>query len=124
MAKKARKLLETKEEFEQFQFPKFDEGKFILYELEQSSATLFSIALAVLVALATWQLTLYGLGQGAGTIFGAISVVIGIGVGILLPFLIRAVRELSATYKKGDWAMLIILYLFLWLGLWTILLNV
>ncbi len=124
MAKKARKLLETKEEFEQFQFPKFDEGKFILYELEQSSATLFSIALAVLVALATWQLTLYGLGQGAGTIFGAISVVIGIGVGILLPFLIRSVRELSATYKKGDWAMLIILYLFLWLGLWTILLNV
>ena len=124
MAKKARKLLETKEEFEQFQFPKFDEGKFILYELEQSSATLFSIALAVLVALATWRLTLYGLGQGAGTIFGAISVVIGIGVGILLPFLIRAVRELSATYKKGDWAMLIILYLFLWLGLWTILLNV
>jgi fucose permease len=123
MAKKARKKVEEKDGLAHFRFPPFDEAKFILYELEQSSATAISIVLAVLLALATWRLTLWGISQGIGWVYGTVSLVLGIAGAVALPFLVGWVRERSHEYKRGDWAMLLALYVFLWLGLWTLLLN-
>lgn len=48
----------------------------------------------------------------------------GLAVVIGSPFLIRRLRAAAATYTKGDWAGLILVELFGWLGIWFVLTDV
>ncbi len=123
MAKKAKKKIEEDDEYKAFSFPEFDVRGFIHHELEQTSATGIAVILALAVAIASWVLTSYGEGAGLTTSFAVISALLGLAGAVSLPFLIRFVREKAEEYRMGDWASLIAIYVFLWLGVWSLLLN-
>ena len=126
MAKKVRKRLEEDQKLKEFEFPRFDVRKFILHELEQSYATALALSCALVVAAASWWLTVQGLGNpGVGLLpFALGSLALGIGGTFVMVFLVRKVRPLAEEYRRGDWAGLIVTYLFLWAGLWALLVDV
>ena len=125
LAKKVKKKGEEEDEYKTFHFPEFDVAGFVNYELEQTSATLISVALGLLVAIVSWRMTLLGGTTGAMAVdLSLLALLVGLGGAIGLPFLIKAVRTKAETYRKGDWASLIALYVLLWLGLWSLFLNV
>ena len=123
MAKKVKKKIEEDDQYKAFSFPEFDVRGFIHHELEQTSATAFAIALAIGVSLVSWYLTSYGEVTNLTATFAVVSAVIGIIGAAVLPLLIRFFREKAVEYRMGDWASLIAIYMFLWLGLWSLLLN-
>lgn len=123
MAKKAKKKLEEDDDYKAFHFPHFDVVEFIHYELEQTSATVMAVVAALAVALLSWGLTVYGMGIQLEVAFALVSLMIGFVVMGLFPFLVRWAREKAPTYRTGDWATLLLIYLFLWLGIWNLLLN-
>lgn len=118
MAKKVKKKIDEDEEYKKFRFPDFDVPGFIEHELEQTSATFLSVLLAVAVSVLSWWLTARG-----GVTFAIVSLVIGAGVAAAFPFLVLRLREKATEYRKGDWATLLALYIFMWLGLWSLFLN-
>jgi hypothetical protein len=124
MAKKVKKKLEEDDEYKAFHFPEFDVRGFIHHELEQTSANVVAFFLAIGMSVVSWYLTFYGMGIGLGSAFSAIAIIVGILGAVSLPFLIRWLREKSTEYRTGDWAAIIALYIFLWLGLWSLFLNV
>ncbi len=123
MAKKVKKKIEEDDQYKAFSFPEFDVRGFIHHELEQTSATAFAIFLSIGVALVSWYLTSYGEAINLTTSLAVVSAVIGIIGAVVLPLLIRFFREKAGEYRTGDWATLIAIYVFLWLGLWSLLLN-
>lgn len=123
MAKKVKKKVEEDEDYKAFSFPEFDVVGFIEHELEQTSATMLAVIMAVTVAIVSWRLSLYGFSSGLSTGLTVIDLVIGIGGAVMLPFLVLRLREKATDYRKGDWATLIAVYFFMWLGLWSLLLN-
>lgn len=124
MAKKVKKKLEEDEDYKSFQFPHFDVVKFIHYELEQTSATIWSLVWALGMSIVSWRVTLYGDSMGYGVAASVAALTVGIVVMAILPFFIRWAREKAVTYRTGDWATLLVVYLFLWLGIWNLLLNI
>ncbi len=48
----------------------------------------------------------------------------GLAVVIASPFLIRRLRASAGDYTKGDWAALILVEVFGWLGFWFVLSDV
>jgi uncharacterized membrane protein YidH (DUF202 family) len=124
MAKKVKKKGDEDEEFKAFHFPHFDVPGFIHYELEQTYATLISLLFAVGMAALSWWLTSYGSGIGLSLDLSLVALLIGFVAMALLPFAIIRFRERAHEYRKGDWVTLLLIYLFLWLALWTLLLNV
>jgi len=116
MAKKVRRRPEEGDETRTFQFPEFDEKAFLEHEFEQGRALGIAFGLAVGIGVGSWAIQ-------AGGLPWYIALVLGILVIILTPFLIRRIRPGAWKYKKGDWAGLIAMQFFLWLGLWFILLD-
>lgn len=116
MAKKVRKRPED-DEAHKFEFPPFDEKKFLVHEYEQTIATLTAGALAVLIGLVSWVLTVKGLPWFA-------PAVVGVAVLVLTIPLLQRIRPLYTVYTKGDWAGVIAIEFFGWLGLWFVLLNI
>lgn len=118
MAKKARRKMEEAEEAHHFEFPAFDEAKFVLHELEQSRALLIAFVLTVALAVLSWAFD---------RVVGAlvfVPLLIGIGVIAFSPSVIQRIRPLAHEYTRGDWAGLIVVEVMGWLGLWFLLLNV
>lgn len=123
MAKKAKQKLDEEEKAKAFKFPEFDVPAFLNYELEQTWAMLIALMFSIAMIIVAWRVTLYGLSIGQGGVYGGISLVLGIFVAVVMIDTIRRIRPKASEYRKGDWAMLIMLYLFLFLGIWALLLN-
>jgi hypothetical protein len=118
MAKKAKHKLAEDEKFEAFQFPDFDERKFLDHEYEQSIATAIAVLLAIALAAICWELDrLMGSTQG----FLEVPWIVGLAGVVAGPFLIRSLRPLADDYTKGDWAWLILTTFMGWLGVWFLL---
>ena len=129
MAKKVRKKLEEDEAAREFAFPHFDVREFVIHELEQSYATALALVFAALLALVSWQLTLLGSPGGAASGVGVLALSRGaLALGAVWAFamshVLRRVRPKSEEYRRGDGASLVLVYVFLWLGLWALFLNV
>lgn len=121
MAKKARKKLEEDEEARSFEFPEFDETQFIEHEQEQTVATGVALGLAVLLGFVSFLLD-----RTLGTTGVAVYLPVGVGLITVVasPFLFLKIRSASEEYTKGDWATLILLQVFGWLGIWFLLTDV
>lgn len=123
MAKKARKRLEEAEATA-FEFPEFDERGFMDHEFEQSFATAISLAIAVALGAVSFALTHALANAGAGILEGIVPVVVGIGIIASTPLFVGRLRAKASTYTKGDWASMILMELFGWLGVWFLLTDV
>lgn len=123
MAKK--KQLKEEAKYKEFQFPEFDVRGFILHELEQSYATTFALLFALAIGALSWRVTLLGLGSSIGVLpFSLGCIGLGIAGAILMTLVVRHLRApKSGEYRKGDWASLVAVYVFLWLGTWALFLN-
>lgn len=117
MAKKARKKVGDDPEHPAFRFPEFEIEKFLQHEFEQTFAVLVALVLAVVLGVVSWAIDRAGLPD-------VIPVVLGIAGIAFSPYLIQRLRRDSGEYTKGDWAGLILVEAFGWLGLWFLLLNV
>lgn len=116
MAKKVRQRPEETEE-SHFEFPVFDEVAFIRHELELTYGMLWAIATAVLAALASAVLVLTPDPQlSVGPALFA-----GLAVVVASFYFMHRLRAPVRTYTKGDWAGVIALSFFGWLGLWFLL---
>ena len=126
MAKKARKKVEEDQSLREFAFPLFDVEKFILHELEQSYSTAVALGLALVLAVASWQLTAVGLANpGLGVLpFALASIGLAVVGAFAMIYLIRWIRPKWEEYKRGDWVSLVMIYLLLWAGIWAVLINV
>lgn len=116
MAKKARRKLEEDEEYKGFRFPEFDEKKFLAHEFEQSIAGAIAIVLAIGLGFACWAL------DRVAPVF--VAPLVGVAGLAVSPLLIQRLRPLSAEYTRGEWAGLIAMELFGWLGIWFLLVDV
>jgi len=114
MAKKVRKKGE--EEEAAFEFPEFDEKAFLSHEFEQFYATVMAFGLGLVVGVATYYAGRAGLPLAGVLGVGALGVV-------LSAFVIRSLRAASKEYTRGDWASLIVLMFFAFLGVWLLLAN-
>lgn len=126
MAKKVRKRLEEDQKVKEFQFPHFDARGFIQHELEQSYATAVSLTFALILAVVSWQLTVVGLANSTVGVlpFALGSLALGAAGGVGMSLVIRRFRPKAEEYKRGDWVGLIMTYVFLWAGIWALLVNV
>ncbi|MCI4323171.1 MAG: hypothetical protein L3K03_04010 [Thermoplasmata archaeon] len=109
MAKKAKRKIEEAEE-SKFEFPVFDEHAFVSHELELTWATLIAFGVGVTAAVLS---TIF-----QRTLAPVVGLVVGIAFVIGGLVLIRNVRSRSSEYTKGDWAGVIAILFFAWLGLW------
>ena len=117
MAKKARRKAGEDAEAPEFQFPEFDLAKFLRHEFEQTYAVAIALVIAIALGVVSWAVDFR-------TLPLAVPVVVGI-VGVAFsPYLIQRLRSASTEYTKGDWAGLILVEVFGWLGVWFLLLNV
>lgn len=114
MAKKVRQRLEEDEAYRHFEFPVFDELKFLAHEFEQTSATVLAFLFAIGLGVLSLGITLAKL---PSLIAVAISLVV-IG---FTPWIVRRVRSEASQYTRGEWAGLVLLELFGWLGFWFLL---
>lgn len=117
MAKKAKRKLEEDEEYRSFQFPEFDDEKFLAHEFEQTYATGIAFGFAGAMAAVSYAVDRLNVPALAAAAAAIALLVAG-------PFVIRKVRPLASEYTKGDWAGLIVMMVFGWLGIWFVLLNV
>lgn len=126
MAKKVRKRLEEDQKVKEFEFPHFDARGFIHHELEQSYATAVSLTFAILLAVVSWRLTAAGLANPAIGILPFVlgSLALGVVGAFAMSLVLRRYRPKAEEYKRGDWVGLLMTYLFLWAGLWALLVNV
>ncbi|HZY70136.1 MAG TPA: hypothetical protein VFF67_04055 [Thermoplasmata archaeon] len=118
MAKKARRKMEEAEEAHHFEFPYFDEAKFVLHELELSLALAYAFIITLALAVLSWAID-----RWIGALL-FIPILLGIGVIAFSPSVIQRLRPLAHEYTRGDWAGLIAVEVMGWLGLWFLLLNV
>lgn len=113
MAKKVRARIEEKEE-NTFEFPVFDDRTFVRHELELTWATIIVVAVAILLALLSYAVSRTALPVAIAAVIGVVGVAAS-------PSLVQRIRESAGSYTKGDWAGLIAVELFLWLGVWFLL---
>ncbi|MCI4325766.1 MAG: hypothetical protein L3K00_07825 [Thermoplasmata archaeon] len=117
MAKKGKRKLDEAGEIKPFEFPAFDERKFLLHEYEQTVATVIAITLAVVLGVVSWAMDRAGLPL-------VVPVVVSIALIVFSPYLFQRVRDAAGDYTKGDWAGLILTEAFGWLGIWFLLIDV
>lgn len=117
MAKKVRRKPEEDDEVHSFKFPEFDERKFLDHEYDQTRATIVAFLFSVLVAFVSFGLDRAGVWLG-------LAPLAGIALIAASPFVIREFKSEKVEYTKGDWAALILMELFGWLGIWFVLGNV
>lgn len=120
MAKKVRQNPVAVEE-SKFQFPVFDERGFIDHELELTYGMAMAVVWAILAGVAAAGIGTF-LSRAAGTTVG-ISAAVGVGLVIVLTSLVifPRLRTSVATYTKSDWAGIIALQIFGWIGIWFLL---
>ena len=119
MAKKVRSRPEEAEEHK-FEFPVFDERAFILHELDLT----VGMAVAVLFAVIAGALSAVVSSLGGSGLPVVAPIALGIFLVILGPFLYRRWRPSSESYTKGDWAGMIALEVFGWLGIWFLIVSI
>jgi|SRR5580658_8167001 hypothetical protein len=117
MAKKGKRKLDEAGEIKPFEFPEFDERKFLHHEFEQTFATAIAISLALVLGVASWAMDRANLPL-------IVPVVASIAVVVFSPYLFQRVRDLASDYTKGDWAGLILTETFGWLGIWFLLIDI
>ena len=117
MAKKVRRNPEEEDPEKSFQFPPFDQQAFLNREFEQGRAMWIAVGFAGLLGGLSYLINRLGL-------LLVLPIVLGITVVALSPFLIQRLRAKARKYTRGEWAGLILLELFGWLGIWFLLLNV
>ncbi len=117
MAKKVRQKLEEADQARAFEFPTFDEPKFLSHEFEQTMATLlvfgFSLGLGALSFLVTWS-----------ALPGLVAAAISLMIVVFTPWIVQRIRPLASQYTRGEWAGLLLLEIFGWLGFWFLLTDV
>ncbi|HZY91815.1 MAG TPA: hypothetical protein VFG07_03445 [Thermoplasmata archaeon] len=116
MAKKVRQKLEEDEAARHFEFPTFDEPKFLAHEFEQTSATLLAFGFALGLGALSFAITWVNLPS-------LIAVAASIVIIVFTPWLVRRIRASAASYTRGEWAGLLLLEIFGWLGFWFLLTN-
>lgn len=109
MAKKARKKGE--DEAPAFEFPAFDEKEFLTHEFEQFYATVLAFGFGVLIGIVADLLASAVRSSWAGLGIGLLGVIGG-------AMAIRSLRPASSQYTRGDWAALVVLMFFAFLGVW------
>ncbi|MCI4336113.1 MAG: hypothetical protein L3K17_02820 [Thermoplasmata archaeon] len=114
MAKKVLKKLEEDDEYRHFEFPPFDEAKFLAHEFEQTSATVIAFLLAIVLGVVSYLVTRTPLGALGG--LGAAVVLI-----VTTPWIVQRLRPQSTEYTKGEWAALLLMEIFGWMGIWFLL---
>ncbi len=112
MAKKARRRLEEAEE-EQFEFPPFDERGFLDHEFELYYATVIAFIVGVVLGLVGFLVD----GLGLSVVVPLLVGLAGTAAGVLI---IQRIRPGSRTYTTGDWAGLVVLIFFGFLGFWLL----
>jgi hypothetical protein len=117
MAKKAKRKLDEDGAIKPFEFPEFDEWKFLHHEYEQTVATAIAITIAAVLGIVSWAMDRVGLPL-------IVPVVFSIAFVVFSPYFFQRVRESALEYTKGDWAGLILTEGFGWLGVWFLLLDV
>jgi hypothetical protein len=115
MAKKARRKAEE-EEANEFTFPEFDERSFLRHEYEQTFAMAAALVVAIALGVVSWAIDSAGLPV-------VIPVVLAVAAIVFSPFLFLRWRTTANEYTKGDWAGLILMETFGWLGIWFLLLD-
>ena len=124
MAKKARKKLEEEAEAASFSFPEFDEEAFVRHEFEQTIAMGFAVAVSILLAVLSFGLDRGLSGVSPSTLQWVLPVVIALAVTAFSPFLLQRLRNGAPDYTRGDWATVILLEVFGWIGFWFLLSDV
>ncbi|HEV2316982.1 MAG TPA: hypothetical protein VGV89_05340 [Thermoplasmata archaeon] len=119
MAKKVRSKPEDTEE-SKFEFPVFDEKAFIVHELELTTGMALGLTFAVVAGLLSALLSIFG---GTSLTLGA-PIAVGILVVVASPFLFMTLHPATREYTKTDWAGVIALEVFTWLGLWLLLAGI
>lgn len=112
MAKKARRRLEEADD-DKFEFPEFDERLFLAHEFEQYYATVLAFILGLIIGAAAFLVGRSGLPVALPLLTGVVGVAGG-------TFAIQRIRPASSDYTKGDWAGLILLMIFGFLGFWLL----
>jgi hypothetical protein len=115
VAKKVRKKTDELEEYRSFQFPSFDESRFLTHEFDQMAGTLAAISIAVGLGIASFFITHIGIPY--------VPVVLALVVVIFSPSLIRRIHRPVTPFTKGEWAGFFLMEIFGWLGIWFLLLN-
>lgn len=88
--------------------------------MEQTFATGFALAIAVLLGAVSFLID-KAIG---GTSFGPfVPIVVAIPVIVLTPWILQRLRSGKPEYTRGDWATVILMELFGWLGIWFVLTN-
>jgi predicted tellurium resistance membrane protein TerC len=120
-----KKKLESEDEVG-FEFPEFDEGAFIAHETEQTVATVIALGVAILLAVVSFAIDSVAGGHAVGGTDPLVFVppLVGVAVIIASPFVIGRLRPASTDYTKGDWASLLLIEIFGWLGIWFVLTDV
>ncbi len=112
MAKRRRK----DEEEEEFKLPEFNEEEFLRKELIGTKVMILTVLLAIAGAVIAYLLTRAGV------------VVVAFFAGISLIFLLKYVTKFfgidSSKFERRDWFGHWITYIFAWLAIWILLLNV
>jgi hypothetical protein len=124
VAKKARKKLEEDAEISSFQFPEFDERTFIAHEFEQTIATGFAIVVAVGLAAVSFGIDRGLSGFSQPTLQWLVPLALSIALIAFSPLILQRLRTGAPEYTRGDWASVILLEIFGWLGFWFLFSNV
>jgi hypothetical protein len=124
MAKKAQKKLEDDQATNFFEFPEFDVKGFIDHEFEQSYATAFALIFAVALAVVSFGIDRGLSGYSQPTLQWVLPLAISVGAIIFSPFFLQRLRSGAKSYTRGDWASVILLEVFGWLGFWFLLSDV
>ncbi len=111
MARKKRK----KEETYEFKVPQFDEAGFMRKEIEGAKAALVTIAYAFIVGLASYSLSLLGVGY--------LAVLVGFAALYGLKYVYPALNLDVAKFDRKTWVGNGAVFLFAWLAFWVLLLN-
>lgn len=107
------------DEEEEFGFPDFDEAAYLRKEVELAKASFVSIALAIALAVVLWAITLDGLA------------IVAFFLGLLVTFGLRWIflhlpwpKIDLAKFERNNWLGQGATFLFTWLAVWILLLNV
>lgn len=121
MAKKAVRKMEEDDEYRNFEFPVFDEAKFLRHEFEQTYATLLAFLFAIVIAAISLGIATATAPALGTTTAGLAAFAAGLVVLVATPYLVQRLRPSSTEYTRGEWAALLLLEIFGWLGVWFLL---
>lgn len=121
MAKKAVRKMEEDDEYRNFEFPVFDEGKFLSHEFEQTYATVLAFLLAIVIAVVSVAVASVSAAALGTTTAGLAAFAVGLVLLVSTPYVVQRLRPSSSEYTRGEWAALLLLEIFGWLGVWFLL---